>query len=89
VIALHFQKYEDYNSEEFATDIYFYQWIQTPENLTVSFFWKSFLKKYPEKKHEIEMARHKILNPIYQFEHLSQHDIDLLWQQINKTIKLT
>ncbi len=83
---LNFQKYEDYRSEEFATDIYFSQWVQTPDNLTVSFFWESFLKKYPEKEYEIEMARHKISNPVYQFEYFSQYDIDSLWHQINITI---
>ena len=83
---LNFQKYEDYHSEEFATDIYFSQWVQTPDNLTVSYFWESFLKKYPEKEYEIDMARHKISNPIYQFEHFSQCDIDSLWNQINTTI---
>ena len=83
---LNFQKYEDYRSEEFATDIYFSQWVQTPDNLTISFFWESFLKKYPEKEYEIEMARHKISNPIYQLDYLSQYDIDSLWHQINITI---
>ena len=83
---LNFQKYEDYHSEEFATDLYFSQWVQTPDNLTVSFFWESFLKKYPEKEYEIEMARHKLSNPIYQITNFSQYDIDSLWHQINITI---
>ena len=84
--TLNFQKYEDYHSDEFATDIYFSQWIHTPENLTVSFFWENFLKKYPDKIHEIELARHKILKPNHLSSHFSQQDIESLWHQINVTI---
>lgn len=85
-MSLNFQKYEEYCSEDFATDFYFSQWIQTPENLTVSYFWENFLKKYPDKIHEIELARHKILKPNGFLSHFSQQDIESLWHQINVTI---
>jgi hypothetical protein len=86
VVAWNFQKYEDYCSEDFATDNYFSQWILSPNNLIISFFWESFLKKHPEKEHEIEMARNQILNPQTNQNQLSQQDIESLWQRINETI---
>jgi transmembrane sensor len=86
VVSLNFQKYEEYCSEDFATDLYFSQWIQAPENLTVSYFWENFLKKYPNKIHEIELARHKLLKPNTFSNHFSQQDIESLWHQINVTI---
>jgi hypothetical protein len=67
-------------------DFYFSQWIHAPENLTISFFWENFLKKYPEKIHEIELARHKLLKPNIFLSHFSQQDIESLWHQINITI---
>ena len=85
-MSLNFQKYEAYYSDDFAMDFYFSQWIHAPENLTVSYFWESFLKKYPEKEFEIEIARYKISNPIHHFDCFSQYEIDSLWHQINVTI---
>ncbi len=86
MVSLNFRKYEEYCSEDFVTDIYFSQWINAPENLTISFFWENFLKKYPDKIHEIELARHKILKPNVFSIPFSQHDIESLWHQINATI---
>jgi hypothetical protein len=86
VVSLNFQKYEEYCSEDFVTDHYFSQWIHTPENLTVSYFWENFLKKYPDKIYEIELARHKLLKPNTVSNHFSQQDIESLWHQINVTI---
>ncbi|MEY4541603.1 MAG: hypothetical protein RLZZ306_3360 [Bacteroidota bacterium] len=85
-MSLNFQKYEEYCSEDFVMDFYFSQWIHAPENLTISFFWENFLKKYPEKIHEIELARHKLLKPNIFLSHFSQQDIESLWHQINITI---
>ncbi len=86
MVAMNFQKYEEYCSDDFATDFYFSQWIYAPDNLTVSFFWENFLIKYPDKIHEIELARHKILKPTIITNQLSQQDIESLWHQINVTI---
>lgn len=86
MVSLNFQKYEEYCSEDFATDFYFSQWIHTPGNLTISYFWENFLKKYPDKIHEIELARHKLLKPCEFISHFSQQDIESLWHQINVTI---
>lgn len=86
MVSLNFQKYEKYCSEDFVSDFYFSQWIHAPENLTVSFFWENFLEKYPNKIHEVELARYKILKPNEFFNHLSQQDFESLWHQINVTI---
>lgn len=86
MVSLNFQKYEEYCSEDFVTDFYFSQWIHTPENLTISYFWEDFLKKYPDKIHDIELARHKLLKPSEFISHFSQQDIESLWHQINVTI---
>lgn len=83
---MNFQKYEKYYSDDFATDFYFSQWIHAPDNLTISFYWENFLKKYPNKIHEIELARLKILQPNIITNQLSQQDIESLWHQINVTI---
>lgn len=83
---MNFQKYEEYFSDDFATDFYFSQWIHVPDNVIVSFFWENFLEKYPDKIHEIELARHKILKPTIIAHQLSQKDIESLWHQINVTI---
>lgn len=85
-MALDFQKYENYRSEDFATDTYFSEWIQSPNNLIYACFWETFLKKYPEKLPDIEMARHKVLNPNLHINQLSHQEIDDLWKRINKTI---
>ncbi len=89
MVSLNFQKYEEYYSEDFVSDFYFTQWIHAPENLTVSYFWENFLKKYPEKIHEINLARHKLLKPNDFSNYFSQQDIESLWHQINVTITST
>ena len=86
MVSLNFQKYEVYYSDDFATDLYFLQWIHAPENLTVSYFWENFLKIYPNKIHEIELARHKILKPYSLSNSFSKSEIESLWQQINVSI---
>jgi hypothetical protein len=86
VVATNFQKYEKYFSDDFASDFYFSQWILAPDNLTISFYWENFLKNYPDKIHEIELARHKILKPTIILNQLSQQDIESIWHQINVTI---
>jgi transmembrane sensor len=86
VVSLNFQKYEEYCSDDFAMDFYFSQWIHAPENLTVSYFWENFLKKYPEKIYDVELARHKLLKPNLFSSHFSEQDIESLWHQINVSI---
>jgi hypothetical protein len=85
-VSLNFQKYEEYCSEDFATDFYFSQWIHAPDNLTVSYFWENFLQKYPDKVYEIELARHKVMQPQILLNNISQTEIERLWHQINVTI---
>ena len=85
-MSLNFQKYEEYCSEDFATDFYFSQWIHAPDNLTVSYFWENFLQKYPDKVYEIELARHKVMQPQILLNNISQTEIERLWHQINVTI---
>ena len=84
--SLNFQKYEEYHSEDFVADLYFLQWIHAPENLTVSYFWENFLKKYPDKIHEIELARYKMLKSNGFSSNFPQQEIESLWHQINVTI---
>ena len=86
MVSLNFQKYEAYCSDDFATDFYFTQWIHAPENLTVSYFWENFLKKYPDKIHEIELARHKLSKSNEFLSYFSEQEIENLWHQINHTI---
>jgi hypothetical protein len=83
VIAINFQKYEEFFSDDFVNDHYFTEWIQQPDNLTLTYFWENFLKQYPEKEFEMSMARHKILNSDNQLTLSEQKD---LWHQINLTI---
>lgn len=87
-MSLNFQKYEEYRSEDFVTDLYFSQWIHAPENLTVSYFWENFLKKYPDKIHEIELARYKMLKPNGFSNNFSLKEIESLWHQINASISI-
>lgn len=87
-MSLNFQKYEEYRSEDFVTDLYFSQWIHAPENLTVSYFWENFLKKYPDKIHEIELARYKMLKPNGFSSNFSLKEIEILWHQINVSISI-
>jgi len=87
-VSLNFQKYEEYRSEDFVTDLYFSQWIHAPENLTVSYFWENFLKKYPDKIHEIELARYKMLKPNGFSNNFSLKEIESLWHQINASISI-
>jgi hypothetical protein len=85
---MNFQKYEEYHSEDFATDSHFSEWVHSPNNRVISIFWENFLEKYPYKAYDIEMARNKVLNP-YKItpESLSDDEIDILWQRINQTIR--
>ena len=87
-MSLNFQKYEEYRSEDFVADLYFSQWIHAPENLTVSYFWENFLKKYPDKIHEIELARCKMLKPNGFSSNFSLKEIEILWHQINVSISI-
>jgi hypothetical protein len=86
VIATYFQKYEEFYSEDFVNDQYFTEWIQKPDNSNLSYFWETFIKHYPEKEFEIQIARHRLLNSENQLSHSEQND---LWHQINLTISNT
>jgi hypothetical protein len=86
VIAINFQKYEEFYSDDFVNDHYFTEWIQQPDNSNVSFFWETFIQQYPQKEFEISIARHKILNAQNQ---LSQLEMNELWHQINLTISIS
>jgi transmembrane sensor len=84
---MNFQKYEGYDSEDFATDMHFTKWVHSPNDQYTSVFWETFLRKYPDKAYDIEMARNKILNlENTHSESLSDEEIEILWQRINQTI---
>jgi hypothetical protein len=86
VIATYFQKYEEFYSEDFVNDQYFTEWIQKPDNSNLSYFWETFIKHYPEKEFEIQIARHQLLNSQDQ---LSQTEKNNIWHQINLTISIS
>jgi hypothetical protein len=83
VIAINFQKYEEFYSDDFVNDHYFTEWIQQPDNSNLSYFWETFIKQYPEKEFEMSIARHQIINSHNLLSHLEQNE---LWHQINLTI---
>ncbi len=83
MIAIDFQKYEEFYSDDFVNDYYFTEWIKQPDNLNLSNFWETFVEHYPEKEFEVSMARHQLLNVENQLSHSEQNE---LWHQINLTI---
>jgi hypothetical protein len=86
VIAINFQKYEEFFSDDFVNDHYFTEWIQQPDNSNLSYFWETFIRHYPEKEFEMSIARHQILNSKNQLSYTEQNE---LWHQINLTISNT
>lgn len=85
--ALKFQKYESYCSEDFVADEYFSNWVQSPMDSTITCFWLSFLKKYPEKSDEIMLARRQIIKLNTTKSQLSESEMANLWHLINLTIR--
>ncbi len=86
MVAINFQKYEEYCSDDFMNDHYFTEWIQKPYNSNLSHFWETFIEHYPEKEFEITIARQQLLNSQNQLSQSEQND---LWHQINLTISNT
>lgn len=86
VLAINFQKYEFYNSEDFVADEYFSNWVKSPSDSTITCFWLSFIKKHPEKSEEIMLARRQILKLNNAKSQLSESEISNLWHRINLTI---
>lgn len=56
-MAISKEYYKDLSSEELIQDDFFIKSIQLPDEKTGS-FWKEFALEYPEKKDEVEEARH-------------------------------
>jgi hypothetical protein len=83
VLAINFQKYEEFYSDDFVNDHYFTEWIQQPDNSNLSYFWETFIKHYPEKEFEMSIARHQIINSQNLLSYSEQNE---LWHQINLTI---
>lgn len=52
---MNFEKYIPYSTEDFVLDSYFMQWVLHPDAES-NLFWNEFLRRYPEKKDEIEQA---------------------------------
>jgi hypothetical protein len=86
VIGLDFQKYKSYGSDDFMSDEHFTRWVHKPNDTTLSNFWESLIRVYPEKMEEIIHARNTILQFPQNFQPLSTTEIETLWNQINITI---
>lgn len=52
---MNYEKYIPYSTEDFVLDTYFMQWVLHPDTEN-DLFWNEFLRRYPEKKDEIEQA---------------------------------
>jgi len=77
--------YFDFTQDDFIDDEYFCGWVkQSSEKAQV--FWEEFIKKYPGKLKEIEMARLIIKSMIPVEKDLSEVEIDSLLTGIRKSI---
>lgn len=81
-----FTKYKDFMSEDFMSDSCFIEWVKSENQLVENNFWQAFLKKYPEKQEEIEMAKF-ILNS-HEKNILPENEVESLWSRINLTISI-
>ena len=77
--------YLDFTQTDFIEDEYFCEWVKRPSEKT-QVFWEEFIKKYPGKLKEIEMAKLIIKSMIPVEKDLSEVEIDSLLTGIRKSI---
>ena len=58
---MNFESYHNFEPEDFSIDPNFIRWV-SKEDQSQDFFWQAFLKKYPEKKNDIDLARSIVIN---------------------------
>jgi ferric-dicitrate binding protein FerR (iron transport regulator) len=77
--------YFDFTQTDLIEDEYFLEWVSKPSEKS-QIFWEEFIKKYPEKKKEIETAKLiiKSMSPVE--TDFSETEIDSLWTSIKKSI---
>jgi ferric-dicitrate binding protein FerR (iron transport regulator) len=77
--------YIDFTQADLIEDEYFLEWVSKPSEKS-QIFWEEFIKKYPEKKKEIETAKLiiKSMSPVE--TDFSETEIDSLWTSIKKSI---
>lgn len=69
---------------DYIEDEYFCEWVNRPSGKS-QVFWEEFIKKYPEKRKEIEMAKLIIKSMVPVETGLSEAEIDSLWTSIRKS----
>lgn len=82
-----FQKYEDFDVRDFASDAYFWKWVKEPSRETEE-FWETWMRLHPEKRSAIQEARALLL--AIDFKKTAQEDInaDALLHRIRESIEL-
>jgi transmembrane sensor len=79
------KEYFDFTQNEFIEDVYFCEWVKQPSE-EAQVFWEEFIKKYPGKLKEIEMAKLMIKSMIPVEKDLSEVEIDSLLIGIRNSI---
>jgi ferric-dicitrate binding protein FerR (iron transport regulator) len=77
--------YIDFTQADLIEDEYFLEWVSKPSEKS-QIFWEEFIKKYPEKKKEIETAKLIIKSMVPDETDFYETEIDSLWTSIKKSI---
>ncbi|MCC5928791.1 MAG: FecR domain-containing protein [Cyclobacteriaceae bacterium] len=79
-------KYRDCTFDNLIKDELFKQWVKSPDEYNHS-FWTSFIEQYPEKRSEIEKARHFILSLQFSQPEIKIPDQDQIEEEYNNLIR--
>lgn len=81
-------KYPKYNTKEFIEDSYFRKWVQNPD-AGLDAFWENFLEEYPQKIHDVTIAKNFLLGIEHQVKNdfSAQSNEDIVFQRIKQDIE--
>lgn len=75
-----------YTTEDFVLDPDFKRWVLHSGSSDNS-FWEEYLRKHPEKVHEIKAARNIVINMTMRTKNVSEDRLDETWDLINSKVE--
>lgn len=75
------ENYMDYQSEDFAQDDVFIQWVKHPDTRSIQ-YWEQWLQNHPEKSDEVEKARRLVNMMQTKEEEPTEVQVENMWRKI-------
>lgn len=76
--------YSEYTTEDFILNPHFREWVANP-NIISNKYWENWLKKYPEKIHELKEAKKMLRDFPLEYNHLKDEAVESMWHNLERS----